>query len=194
MHSDCSHGRTAIGRTGVIPPMVTGPFSSSTDGGASTMQKNAKCRRSNPPERARRLAIRTASTECAGITVSSFGYPQNPKETPPDMSRPHWNLSINYRGDEPAQLWQMLPPQGIDLPLMQSKGTPLEIAKQVCIIIKGKGSALSFIDERFQGRSWRDGTTVVSWPAPLSEISSSPARTRVHAPCYRGLGRDSTLS
>jgi hypothetical protein len=34
--------------------------------------------------------------------VSSFGYPQNPKETPPDMSRPYWNFSINYRGDEPC--------------------------------------------------------------------------------------------
>jgi hypothetical protein len=36
----------------------------------------------------------------------------------------------------------MLPPQGSDLPMMQSKGTPSEIAKQVCIIIKGKGGAI----------------------------------------------------
>ena len=83
-----------------------------------------------------------AAAECAGITVSSFGYPQNPKEPPPDMSRPYWSFSINYISDEPAQLWQMLPPKGSDLPMMQAKGTPSEIAKQVCTIIKGKGGAI----------------------------------------------------
>jgi hypothetical protein len=83
-----------------------------------------------------------ASAECAGITVSSFGSPQNPKEPPPDMSRPYWNFSINYTADQPAQLWQMLPPEGSDLPMMQANGTPSEIAKQVCIIIKGKGGAI----------------------------------------------------
>jgi len=83
-----------------------------------------------------------ASAECAGITVSSFGYPQNPKKPPPDMSQPYWSFSINYTGDEPAQLWQMLPPKGSDLPMMQATGTPSEIATQVCIIIKGKGGAV----------------------------------------------------
>jgi hypothetical protein len=83
-----------------------------------------------------------ASAECAGITVASFGYPQNPKEPPPDTSRPYWSFSINYKGDEPAQLWQMLPPKGSDLPMMQATGTPSEIAGQVCIIIKGKGGAI----------------------------------------------------
>ena len=83
-----------------------------------------------------------ASAECAGITVSSFGYPQNPKEPPPDTSRPYWSFSINYNGDEPASFWQMLPPKGSDLPMMQATGTPSEIARQVCTIIKGKGGAV----------------------------------------------------
>jgi hypothetical protein len=83
-----------------------------------------------------------ASVECTGITVSSFGYPQNSKEPPLDISRLHWSFSINYRGDEPAQLWQMLPPKGSDLPMMQATGTPSEIASQVCMIIKGKGGAV----------------------------------------------------
>jgi hypothetical protein len=74
--------------------------------------------------------------------VSSFGYPQNPKEPPPDVPRPYWSFSINYKRDEPAQLWQMLPPKGSDLPMMQATGTPSEIAKQVCIVIKGKGGAI----------------------------------------------------
>jgi len=83
-----------------------------------------------------------ASAECSGITVLSFGYPQNPKQPPPDLSRPYWSFSINYKGDKPAQLWQMLPPKGSDLPMMQATGTPSEIATQVCIIIKGKGGAI----------------------------------------------------
>src|SRR5215813_1000048 len=64
-----------------------------------------------------------ALPECAGITVSSFGYPQNPKEPPPDTSQPYWSFSINYYGDEPAQLWQMLPPKGSKLPMMEATGT-----------------------------------------------------------------------
>jgi hypothetical protein len=83
-----------------------------------------------------------ASAECAGIAVSSFGDPQNPKHPPPDISRLYWSFSINYKGDRQAQLWQMLPPKGNDLPMMQATGTPSEIAKQVCIIIKGKGGAI----------------------------------------------------
>ncbi len=83
-----------------------------------------------------------ASAECTGITVSSFGYPQNSKEPGADLSLPHWNFSINYKGDEPAQFWQMLPPKGSKLPMMQATGTPSEIATQVCIIIKGKGGAV----------------------------------------------------
>ena len=82
------------------------------------------------------------SAECAGITVSSFGYPRSPKESPLDLSRPYWNFSINYRRDETAQLWQMLPPPGSDLPMMQATGTPSEVAKQVCIIIKNRGGAI----------------------------------------------------
>ncbi len=41
------------------------------------------------------------------------------------------------------QLWQMLPPKGNDVPMMQATGTPSEIARQVCTIIKGKGGAVS---------------------------------------------------
>jgi hypothetical protein len=82
-----------------------------------------------------------ASAECAGIAVSSFGYPQNPKDPPPDVSRPYWSFLINYFGDDPAQLWQMLPPKGSHLPMMQATGTPSQIATQVCTIIKGKGGA-----------------------------------------------------
>ncbi len=81
-----------------------------------------------------------ASAECAGITVSSFGYPQS---TPLDLHRPFWSFSINYFGDDAAQLWQMLPPEGSHLPMMQAKGTPSQIAKQVCTIIKGKGGAVA---------------------------------------------------
>jgi hypothetical protein len=83
-----------------------------------------------------------ALTECAGITVASFGYPQNPKERPPDTSQPYWNFAINYYGDDPAQLWQMLPPKGSKLPMMEATGTPSQIATQVCTIIKGKGGAV----------------------------------------------------
>lgn len=83
-----------------------------------------------------------ASAKCAGIIVSSFGYPQNPKEPQPDTSRPYWSFSINYNGDNPASLWQMLPPKGSDLPMMQATGTPSEIATQVCTIIRGKGGAV----------------------------------------------------
>jgi hypothetical protein len=52
-----------------------------------------------------------ALPECADVTVASFGYPQNPKEKPPDASQPYWSFSINYYGDDPAQLWEMLPPK-----------------------------------------------------------------------------------
>lgn len=83
-----------------------------------------------------------ASAECAGIVVSSFGYPPIPNKPPPDLSRPYWHFSINYNDGELAQFWQMLPPKGSDLPMMQAKGTPSEISKQVCIIIKGKGGAI----------------------------------------------------
>ena len=83
-----------------------------------------------------------ASAQCAGVTLSSFGYPQNSKELLLDTSRPYWNLSINYEANEAVQLWQMLPPKGYNLPLMQATGTPTEIASQVCTIIKGKGGAL----------------------------------------------------
>ena len=83
-----------------------------------------------------------AAAECAGITVSTFGDPKTPNQPLPDMSRPYWNFSINYISDEPAQLWQMLPPKGSDLPMMQATGTPSEIARQVCIIVKGKGGAI----------------------------------------------------
>jgi hypothetical protein len=74
-----------------------------------------------------------ASAECAGVTVSS---------QPPNISRPYWSFSINYKGDEPAQFWQMLPPKGSDLPMMQATGTSSEIATQVCTIIRGKGGAV----------------------------------------------------
>jgi hypothetical protein len=85
-----------------------------------------------------------AAAECSGITVLSFGYPQNPSKPPTDfVSRPNWSFSINYIGNEPMQLWQMLPPKGNDVPMMQATGTPSEIARQVCTIIKGKGGAVS---------------------------------------------------
>jgi hypothetical protein len=84
-----------------------------------------------------------ALPECAGITVSSFGYLQRSQDQIPDTSRPHWSFSINYFGDEPAQLWQMLPPKGSNLPMMQATGTPSQIAKQVCNIIKGKGGEVA---------------------------------------------------
>jgi hypothetical protein len=76
--------------------------------------------------------------------VSSFGYPQNTSKTPTEFaSRPYWSFSINYDIDAgPEQLWQMLPPKGSDLPMMQAKGTPSGIARQVCTIIKGKGGAV----------------------------------------------------
>jgi hypothetical protein len=83
-----------------------------------------------------------ASAECSGISLSSFGYPQSPKERPPDISRPYWSFSINYEQDKPAQLWQMLPPRSSDLPMMQGTGTPSQIATQVCTIIKGKGGTV----------------------------------------------------
>ena len=83
-----------------------------------------------------------ASPECAGITISSFGYPQNPKDEPPDVSRPYWSFAINYFGSEPAQPWQMLPPKGSNLPMMQATGAPSQIAEQVCNIVKAKGGAV----------------------------------------------------
>jgi hypothetical protein len=85
-----------------------------------------------------------AAAECSGITVSSFGYPQSSGKPPADFtSRPYWSFSINYIGDGPAQLWQMLPPKGSDLPMMEATGTPSQIARQVCTIIKGQGGAVS---------------------------------------------------
>src|ERR1700730_8167598 len=65
-------------------------------------------------------------------------------KTPTEFaSRPYWSFSINYDIDAgPEQLWQMLPPKGSDLPMMQAKGTPSGIARQVCTIIKGKGGAV----------------------------------------------------
>jgi hypothetical protein len=81
------------------------------------------------------LRIKTqfaASAGCAGITVSSFGYPENPNDPAPDLSQPYWSFSINYKDDEAAQLWQMLPPKGSKLPMMEATGTPSEIATQVC--------------------------------------------------------------
>jgi hypothetical protein len=84
-----------------------------------------------------------ASPECAGIIVSSFGYPENPHKPPPDTSQPNWSLSLNYFGDNAAQLWQMLPPKGSDLPMMQATEPPSQIAKHVCTIIKGKGGAVT---------------------------------------------------
>jgi hypothetical protein len=85
-----------------------------------------------------------AAVECSGITVSSFGYPQGSGRPPTDFtSRPYWSFSINYKGDAPAQLWQMLPPKGSDLPMMQATGTPSQISRQVCTIIKSKGGAVS---------------------------------------------------
>jgi hypothetical protein len=84
-----------------------------------------------------------AAAECSGITVTSFGYPQEPSKPTVDFtSRPYWSFSINYRGDEPMQLWQMLPPKGSDVPMMQATGTPSQIARQVCTIIKGKGGTV----------------------------------------------------
>ncbi len=84
-----------------------------------------------------------AAAECSGITVTSFGYPQSPSRPPPSFTtRPYWNLSINYFGDKRAQLWQMLPPKGSKLPMMQATGTPSQIARQVCAIITGKGGAV----------------------------------------------------
>lgn len=84
-----------------------------------------------------------ALAECAGITVSSFGYPQSTHVPPLDLHRAYWRFAINYFGDDPAQLWQMLPPKGSNLPMMQATGTPSQIAKQVCTIIKGKGGAVA---------------------------------------------------
>lgn len=92
------------------------------------------------------LELRTqfaALPECDGITVSSFGYPQNPHAAPPDPNSPSWSFSINYFGDGPAQLWQMLPPKGINLPMMQATETPAQIAKHVCTIIKAKGAVVT---------------------------------------------------
>jgi hypothetical protein len=84
-----------------------------------------------------------AFAECVGIAVSSFGYPQSTNEAPRDVNRPYWIFSINYSYDKPDQLWQMLPPKGSHLPMMQATGTPSQIAKRVCTIIKGQGGAVS---------------------------------------------------
>jgi hypothetical protein len=85
-----------------------------------------------------------AAAECSGVTVTSFGYPQNQNRSSPSFAeRPYWSFSINYFGDKRAQLWQMLPPKGSNLPMMQATGTPSEIARQVCAIINGKGGAIA---------------------------------------------------
>jgi len=83
-----------------------------------------------------------SNTDCAGITLLSFGYPQNPNSPPPDTSKPYWSFSINYNEGQPAQFWQMLPPKGSKLPMMQATGTPSQIAAQVCTIIRGKGGSV----------------------------------------------------
>jgi hypothetical protein len=75
--------------------------------------------------------------------VSSFDYPENPNTPPLHLSWPYWSFSINYSEDEAAQFWQMLPPEGSNLPMMQATGTPSQIATQVCTIIKGKGGAVA---------------------------------------------------
>ena len=83
-----------------------------------------------------------ALPECSGITVLSFGYPQD--STPPDITKlSYWSFSLNYQIQRgPEQLWQMLSPRGTHLPVMQAKGTPPQIAKQVCTIINGKGGTV----------------------------------------------------
>jgi hypothetical protein len=85
-----------------------------------------------------------ASLECAGITVVTYGGPRkNPNSPFPDLSQlPYWSFSISYSGDEPTQFWQMLPPKGSHLPLMQATGTPAQIATQVCTITNGKGGVV----------------------------------------------------
>lgn len=85
-----------------------------------------------------------SAVECSGITVTSFGYPQNLNSPAPSLTTRHyWSFSINYVGNKRAQLWQMLPPEGSNLPMMQATGTPSQIARQVCTIIKGKGGAVA---------------------------------------------------
>jgi hypothetical protein len=84
-----------------------------------------------------------ANAECSGITVSSFGYPQGQSNLPDFTSRPYWSFSLNYFDGRPSQQWQMLPPKGSDLPMMQANGTPPQIAREVCTIIKGRGGTVS---------------------------------------------------
>ncbi len=83
-----------------------------------------------------------ALKECSGINVASFGYPQNLHQPSPDLSQPYWSFAIDYYGNDPAQLWKMLPPKGSHLQMMEATGTPAQIATQVCTIIKGKGGAV----------------------------------------------------
>lgn len=84
-----------------------------------------------------------ATLECAGITVSSFGYPQKSEARVPS-SMPYWSFSIDYNVDSGSnQSWQMLPPRGNGLPMMEAVGTPSQIAREVCRIIKGKGGAIA---------------------------------------------------
>ncbi|MBV8774742.1 MAG: hypothetical protein JO166_20775 [Deltaproteobacteria bacterium] len=82
-----------------------------------------------------------SSPECVGITVSSFDYPQSARM--PSLRQPYWSFLINYFGDDPAQLWQMLPPKGSNLPMMQATEAPPQIAKHVCTIIKGRGGTVT---------------------------------------------------
>jgi len=83
-----------------------------------------------------------SNTDCAGITLLSFGYPQDPNSQPPDTSKPYWGFSINYTDGQRRQFWQMLPPEGSKLPMMQATGTQSQIAAQVCTIIRGKGGSV----------------------------------------------------
>lgn len=81
--------------------------------------------------------------ECNSVKLVLFNGPEQSNKAVNDATKKmYWHLSLNYNTGSIVQVWQLLHSTS-NSSVMQGQGTPKEIAKEVCIIVNGKGAKVT---------------------------------------------------
>ncbi len=81
-----------------------------------------------------------AQAACANVQFIRFNGPNEASKTAIDTTqKPYWSLSLNFIPGIAKQKWHMVKSSD-RAAILQGKGTPTEIAKEVCVIVNGQGA------------------------------------------------------
>lgn len=82
-------------------------------------------------------------TACRNVTFIRFNGPkQSDKVSNKAVTKPYWDLSLNFTPGAALQAWQLLHSTSRSA-VLQGEGTPSSIAKEVCAIVTGSGAKVA---------------------------------------------------